>query len=342
MATDEKRQAEDYDSIWELIAAYLLLKHRRRQEEIADETRARVIRSYRSLNFGDLDGTQFAWIDGLLPGVRRGYEDSQKATVSFLEDYRALRVQQLGLDEQPRPKIITARQAATTGLAVNRVRSIAPEFNEGQTAARLLATGPARVKKSMPAPADQAMAKGLKGAMGSAVQAAMQGGREVAQQEFREDRLVTGFQRITDSDPCYFCALLAANGPVSTRVVYRSANSFSGTNSKFAPNAAFVATGEPDGIAKVHDHCCCVLAPVYEGEFQMTEAARVGGDLWSQVYRPGSGQSPTEALKNYRRLYESLRRDSGPLGDPEPDIRSALALIGDDAALRPWAKVLAA
>ncbi|AXQ64386.1 head maturation protease [Gordonia phage Neville] len=339
MATDQKRQAEDYDSIWELIAAYLMLKHRRKQEEIAEDVRAGVIRTYRRLDFTDLDNSQLWWVDGTLPTLQKGFEASQKATVSFLKDYRALRVQQLGLDEAPRPNIVTARQAATTAaIARTRPTGIAPEFNQGQAAARLLATGPARVKKAMPAPADQAMAKGLKGALGSAVQVAMQGGREVALQEVREDRLITGYQRITDSDPCYFCALLAANGPFTTRS-YQNNRAFNvnrRTGEAFAPNAAFAVTGEPEGIAKVHDHCCCVLVPVYEGEFQKTEAARVGASLWEEASESDS------SLNTYRRLYESLRRESGPIRDPEPDIRSALTLIGDDADLQPWAKVLAA
>lgn len=331
MARATKEKPRENDSIWELLVLWLLMRHRERQEEIAEAVQNNVIRMFGTLRFEDLDRTQFSWVDATLPAVRDGYEQSQQASIAFMEDYRSLRLSQMRIDDaEPMPKIVLA-SAVVAGLPEGEIVEVAPEFNEQQAAARLLATGPARVKKAMPARKQDAMAKGLKGAVGSAVQTAMQGGREVTQQRVQNDSLITGYQRITDSDPCYFCALLAANGPVFT-----SATSFSNRRArdgrKFEPNAAFEATGEPDGIAKVHDHCRCVLVPVYEYKSQETEAGRVGLELWKKA----------KGLNDYRSLYDAYRRANGPVVDRPVSNSSVMSAVAGIPELQSWASALTA
>ncbi|QGH75744.1 head maturation protease [Gordonia phage Syleon] len=326
----------DDRSLWELLADWLIGRHSRKQDEIADTVRNGVIRQFRTLDFNDLDRTQIPWVEATMPSVRWGYERSQQATSSFLSDYRKLRLQEDGVDEPGLDPFITARQADRQG-AVSR--SVAAPFNEGKAAAQLLSTGPARVKRAMPSPESDAMAKGLKGAIGSAIQVAMDGGRDLVDAESRRDERVVAWQRITDANPCYFCALLAANGPVEKRTIYRNNKAWNVNRRNllpFAPNAAFEATGEPDNIAKAHDHCRCTLIPVYGDNFHVSEVAKEAAALWKESSK-GKRNSPKEALNNYRRAYDALRRSS-PLGSEPVDVdvvRTALSESGN-ADLRAW------
>ncbi|AYR03163.1 MuF-like minor capsid protein [Gordonia phage Octobien14] len=325
-------ESED-QSLWELLAAWLIGKHTAKQEEIADTVRNGVIRQFRSLDFNNLDRTQVPWIEATMPSVRWGYERSQQATSSFITDYRKMRLQEADDEDDGIDPVITARQADRIG-AVDR--SVAAPFNEQKAAVQLLTTGPARVKKAMPTPESDAMAKGLKGAIGAAIQVAMDGGRGVAEGETRRDQKVIAWQRITDSNPCYFCALLAANGPVETRTIYRNNKAWNvnrRTKKAFVPNAAFEATGEPDNIAKAHDHCRCTLVPVY-GNFHVSEVAKEAAELWKEA---STGVSPKEALNNYRRAYDALRRSSPLVDEPvDTDVVRTALLESGNADLRAW------
>lgn len=333
MAQNENSQ------LWDSLAAWFVAKHSEDQQKIADKVRDGVIRAFPALDFHNLDATQVPWVEATMPAVRAGYEQSQEATAKFLDTYRQIRLDQTGVKEPPRDKVVTEGTAARGAIPEGEVRQVAEPFNEPRTAARLLSTGPARVKKAMPAPKSDAMAKGLKGAVGSAIQGAMEGGRGLAKAEAEKDRAVTAFQRITDADPCYFCALLAANGPVETRTIYKDNKAWNvnrKTGERFAPNAAYEATGDPHNIAMAHDHCCCTLVPVYNGKFVVHQVALDAAEMWNQSY--SKGRSLREAMKEYRRLYEANgKAKEEPINASE--LRSALVKSGD-AQLRSWASAL--
>lgn len=329
--------------VWDLLARLLLLRHRKRQEQIADEVVRGVARSWRYVRFHDLDASQVPFLDSALSTVETGFEQSQMATSSFLREYRELATLAQGVDVPERPVIQPASFASAAsgvdvaklerellnpssgGVDISAVEHLwAEPFDKGRAAADLMSAGPGAVKRAMPAPEDLAMASGLKGATGAAVRNAMNGGRGVALTEAQEDQFASGWQRVTDGDPCYFCALLAANGPV-----YKRRRSFSNKNSKtgkaFDPNLAFEATGEPDGIAKVHNHCRCQLVPVFEGFEQQDAWGKVALRIWRKVTL--EGLSGKDAMKEYRRLYgENLKTDNPVSGDgiDELEVRAAI------------------
>ena len=328
--------------VWDLLARVLLLRHRKRQEEIADDVVRGVARSWRYVRFTDLDHSQVPFLDSALSTIETGFEQSQMATSSFLRDYRTVATLSQGVDIPERPVIAPASRAVrdspvdlsvlehlrddtSSGVDISAVEHLwAKPFDEGRAAVDLISAGPGAVKRAMPAPEDMAMASGLKGSTGAAVRHAMNGGRDVALTEAQEDQFAVGWQRITDENPCYFCAILAANGPL-----YKRRTSFSNKNSKtgkeFAPNLAFDVTGEPSGIAKVHNHCRCTIAPVFEGFEQVDPWGKVALRIWRKVTR--EGLSGGAAMKEYRRLYgENLKSDDPVSGDgiDELEVRAAI------------------
>jgi hypothetical protein len=88
------------------------------------------------------------------------------------------------------------------------------------------------------------------------------------------DPKTVGWQRVTDGDPCSFCAMLASRG-----AAYRQ------------DTVGFQA----------HDHCGCTAEPRYEGS-RMTSDAQRWRSLWNESTRGTSGR---DALNAFRRAYEA-------------------------------------
>lgn len=114
------------------------------------------------------------------------------------------------------------------------------------------------------------------------------------------DRLV-GYIRVTDSDPCYFCAMLASRGPV-----YRTPRR-AGSNVRGSRNANAGVPFEGDGAWKVHDHCQCTVEPVYTSSTEWPGRAREFEKLWRDNIR--NRYSGDEAIRQWRRVYEEHRRE---------------------------------
>lgn len=105
------------------------------------------------------------------------------------------------------------------------------------------------------------------------------GGRETLDDVMRNDKAVVGYVRITDGDPCFFCAMLASRGPV-----YQD-DSFADSDPRF----------QGPGKQKVHDGCGCDLLPLYRraGE-QWPGRAKEFDALWRQ----------TGSILKFRQAYE--------------------------------------
>jgi len=96
--------------------------------------------------------------------------------------------------------------------------------------------------------------------------------------------------RVTDGDPCHFCLTLASRGPE-----YKS-----------RATASFQA----------HDHCGCVVVPVYRGtpipaSTRRAEEIYVAAQRWARA-NPDLAAKGTanDALNNVRRYLEHRREGS--------------------------------
>ena len=147
----------------------------------------------------------------------------------------------------------------------------------------LLVTGPSEVKRraAKHEPEEMAMRSALVTASGSAVRHVLNGGRETLLTLVEADETALGWARVTDGDPCAFCAMLASRGPV-----YKS-----------AATAGF----------KPHDNCACVPEAVFARTADWPGDAREYQKLWYSATRGYSGK---DAVNAFRRAYERQQRES--------------------------------
>lgn len=138
-------------------------------------------------------------------------------------------------------------------------------------------------------------------ASGAAARHVLDGGNRSALQLVTDDSRFIGYIRVTDSDPCSFCAMLASRGPV-----YKTPSS-AGPNVRGSrnPRAGLAFVGE--GAWKVHDHCQCTIEPVYSTTTEWPGRAREFQRMWNENI--AGRYSGDEALRAWRRFYERQQRE---------------------------------
>jgi len=148
-------------------------------------------------------------------------------------------------------------------------------------------TGPVEFKKAIAAgkTPQQAMDAAAVRMVGSTQYLALEGGRSVMQRSIGADEMATGWSRVTDSDPCAWCAMLASRGPI-----YKSAQT----------------AGDPrQGGNRYHDHCGCQAWPAFTLDEPFIGLA---DQLYSDWRRVTSGTGGRDAVNASRRWWESEGR----------------------------------
>jgi hypothetical protein len=144
-------------------------------------------------------------------------------------------------------------------------------------------TGPAaqKSKTSRGKPLVVVRDESFTAASGAASRHVLTGGRRSLLTLLEADPQAVGWARVTDGDPCAFCAMLASRG-----VVYGSEAA-----------AGFSA----------HDHCACTAEPAYSRAAPLPGRGQEFKDLWNAEIR--GKYSGEEARRQWRRLYEQRLRD---------------------------------
>lgn len=152
-------------------------------------------------------------------------------------------------------------------------------------------------------------------AAGAAEREALRGGRDLLTESSRTDRAVMGWARVTDGDPCWFCAMLTSRG-----AVYRNfwTARYSGRVSRRRGGPPAAPGGWEDwspermaewevsrGLDRFHDNCHCTLVPVYSRTDWVPEASREFRELY---YASTRGLTGPEARAAFRAAIEARRR----------------------------------
>jgi len=116
---------------------------------------------------------------------------------------------------------------------------------------------------------------------GTATKETLNGGRDKVLDSVDSDQAAVGWYRVTDGDPCYFCAMLASRG-----IWYKTEASAS-----FHP----------------HDHCGCQPAPAYSRDVELQPVAMEAARIYTASTKRYRGKDKTRA---FRRAWES--RSKGP------------------------------
>ncbi|QPB09690.1 hypothetical protein CPT_Shaeky_003 [Streptomyces phage Shaeky] len=121
---------------------------------------------------------------------------------------------------------------------------------------------------------------------------AEQGGRDALADARENDGDVIGYYRMTDADPCGFCAMLASRGLVYTE----ARNSARRTRT-------WLDEQDPD---QYHPDCHCQTLPLFEG-VSMPEEHRRKADEYKAAWDNTEGSGEAQ-LKNFRERFDADRR----------------------------------
>lgn len=210
------------------------------------------------LDINDLDGSTPYWLASNVRAVNRRVAESQEVASTYLDEYRRA---EIGLPAQ-------VALAAPTGTAV-----------------ALRVAGPVRIKRLIAAGmgAQEAFDGAFTKYAGMVRRQSMMGGRLTVARTAGRDRRAVGWRRVTDGNPCAFCAMLASRGPV-----YRDAAAADGN--------------------QYHAHCGCTAEPEYSYDWTPTEEEARYLQAYTDARYAEPNRDVSEVLKAMRR--SGLFRDS--------------------------------
>jgi hypothetical protein len=249
-------------------------QHRLTQARIRARTIADSLALMDLLDVEDVSGTTSRWVAANERLVRQMRQASEEQAFRYLVAFKNAEIGSTDVPWRSRP------------LNVEQLRT------------SLTVTGPATIRhlSAQGVPLARAMQTASVSVAGANSRHALNGARHGMMETNRRDTTSQGWQRVTSGNPCAFCAMLASRGPV-----FKS-GSFDASDPRFAGGTG---TGQGPGDFKVHDHCNCMMQPVYRTDSRMTERAERYSEMWGEAQRTGAAEGTrNDALTNFRRLYE--------------------------------------
>lgn len=256
--------------------ALLTDQHRRNQVRLAITADSQARRLWDStLDLNDLKGSQPIWKRTMLDLLQRWYNLSASMASRYLPEYRK----------------------AAIGEPDDGVRIAIPRFDRTQASRRFDWMGSTNVlwhiAKGETEQAAWETARAL--FLGAFHEAVLTGGRQTITEWAHKDTRAIGWRRVSDGNPCAFCAMLVTRGPVYT--------------SEQTASSADTLSG------KYHNHCGCTVEVVYS-DWHPTEQEQ----HWIDDYYRAAEQVP-KGQRTWDNVLPILRED-GRFRD-SPAIRSA-------------------
>lgn len=220
------------------------------------------------LDVSDIDGSTEQWMPGQVATLRRFYGDSTNLATAYLNDYR---VAELG---------------SPADVEV-------PPFNTAEMRNAALLAGPIRVKMLIGdgMSATEAHSKAFTKFGGIVSRQVLSGGRGAVNRTERRDSRAKGWRRVSDGDPCTFCAMLCSRGPVYGSE--QKAQQIGGSGLQF------------------HGSCGCTAEIIY-GEWNPTETEQQFIDSYEAAAQEANddGQSRTQETVLWRMRHSGDFKDS--------------------------------
>lgn len=244
--------------------AVLTDKHRRDQVRLAITADSQARRAWdATLKLDDLKGSQPIWKRTMVDLLSRWYHLSARMAARYLPEYRK----------------------ASIGEPDDGVTIAMPRFDRAQASERFDWMGATNVlwhlAKGETEQAAWEAARSL--FLGMFHEAVLTGGRRTIQEWAAKDTRATGWRRVSDGDPCAFCAMLVTRGPVYT-------------SEETALHADTVS-------GKYHAHCGCTVEVVY-GDWQPTEREQ----QWIDDYYRAAEQVP-KGQRTWDKVLPLMRKE---------------------------------
>lgn len=224
---------------------------RQLQIRIARDTARQLDTLWRLLNSDGLL-TEAEWIDAVMMVLGRNHEVSVVVARRYYRGYRAAELRARGAVDVFKAAPFKTDQARAALLAnLGKLRELVGRGVDPFEAGRRVGLETSR----------------------EAVEYVLDGARESIMNTVQVDDQAVGWYRVTDGDPCAFCALMASRG-----VAYKSQSS-----------ASFGA----------HPSCGCTAKPA----FSVSKFGDVRSKQWNDLYR-SSTRGHRDKLNAFRRAYE--------------------------------------
>lgn len=277
-------------------------EHRLAQLANRDRFLSDFLAVYSLLDPEQIQRTGPGWVRAVMPLIEQHREISAQLAEDYYTEFRAAEAPEAALEgpppvvdrQKPTERRSPRRKTASPRLRqVGRGRLVKPKIiwdDEDKAAERSLTlAGPVLIesKKKQGKSPEQAAREAAVAAGGSAARHVLTGGRTQHLEMVQEDAAAIGWMRVTDGDPCAFCAMLSGRGPV-----YKSEASASVVVNPKAKRAL----GE-----QYHDHCGCAAEAVFSNTQAWPGRGREFQNLWKDATDGFSGK---DALNAFRRAYE--------------------------------------
>lgn len=225
----------------------------------------------------DLEATTTIWMRKLIQAIFDGRDRSAQSTRIYYTAFRKLEVPEAPRFTIPATPELLVEQVETslrvTGpIAYQRRVSRIKELDDLDP----------RVEKAL---MDDAFRASAKTSSAAAVRLVLDGGRHTMREAAVNDHLALGWARVTQANPCYFCAMLASRG------FDYGKHAFDDSNRLF----------DGAGKAKVHDSCQCTMEPSFSNKSELPEHSAQWESLWADVTGDVFG---VEKARKFRAAYE--------------------------------------
>lgn len=236
---------------------------------VVDETAQQVTQLAARADTSDIDGWFARIVRDLLALLAAAWRTVLELTGFYVEDHAAAE----GHTVEPR-------------LA---------EWNTEQVVTSLRVQGPVAFKEAIRAGHDETQAlKSMTSQLsGAAEKIVLRGDRDTVQATVEDSDEIVGWRRVSDGDPCSWCAMLISRG-----AAYKSGRT--------AGDIRF-------GGAAYHDHDHCTAEPLYEHEEEPPEVA----DLYQQWLEVTAGKSGDDAIRTWRAYWDNRNQTAQAEPDPE-------------------------
>lgn len=236
-------------------AAALTRAHKLDQSRIRAAAIAELMQTWPMLSLDNINATSQSWLAMMLALVQRWRGRSAQLAGQYYTELRARETDQV----------------------VPPMLMLAATPDPGQVVTSLLVTGPiglkARIGRGVPP--EKASKLSLIETQGAVARHVLNGGRQTLLDTAQADPRAVGYARVTDGNPCPFCAMLASRGGV-----YRSRES---------------ALFADKGVNRYHDHCGCTVEPMFT-RGALPEASARYERLWAESTRGKSGKAAMGAF----------------------------------------------
>lgn len=276
-----------------MVSAWLADRHAKDQETIADNLAVAFFPLWQIMRFNDLDASSARFAEAAVPIVETSFLQSQRLATAFNANVRFVDLVfeiplLFDVPDVQRPTGVGVDSFRVPDLRVGGAeqRTVPlQQFDRADVVKTLVIESNYMTKRAMPGPEEEIMRAASVRTAGAAIRESLNGGRGVTDRVLRTDRRVKGFARVTDSNPCPLCAVLAARGAVYSK------GSFINSDKEYLPHPDG-ARDTPEGwtnVAKVHDNCRCQLRPVYTTLDGMDAAAKHYKYLWDEFVKNRRG-----------------------------------------------------